>query len=191
MELIYLSICSMLRTFSSKKMKNILYSLLFLAGIIYACQPGKADELSEALPTTTIILVRHAEKADDGTTDPGLTPEGLARAQRLARTFAPTGVDGIYSTSYERTRSTAKPLAELAGLEVKTYDPKDQEFISKLVTDHPGETLLVVGHSNTVPGMVNTLVGESTYQNLDEMEYDKLFIVAVTGGKGQALELAY
>ena len=43
-------------------------------------------------PVTTVILVRHAEKKIEPTIpDPDLAPEGIERAQEIARVFADDG----------------------------------------------------------------------------------------------------
>lgn len=173
-----------------KKMKtNLLFALLLVA-LWLGCGQPQTEPVAAVAPTT-VLLVRHAEKADDGTNDPELTAEGAARAARLANMLANAGVSRIYSTGYKRTRLTAGPLADERQLEIQEYDPRDQEFITRLVQEHPGERILIVGHSNTVPGMVNTLTGDSSFGNLDDSEYDKLFIVNVSGGKGEALVLSY
>lgn len=173
-------------------MKKHLFGLISICFVISAFTTCRTpQEISHPRNTTTLILVRHAEKADDGTSDPGLTIIGQERAQRLASMLAPSGVDAVYSTPYQRTRFTGQPLAELMKLELKEYDPRDQDFIATLAKDHPGETVLIVGHSNTVPMMVNKLIGEQRYEQLDEKEYDKLFIVDVVFGNGKALILSF
>ena len=139
---------------------------------------------------TTIILVRHAEKADDGTSDPALTPLGQSRAQRLAAMLAPMEVDAVYSTPYKRTRLTGVPTAELKHLTVQEYSPNDKSFLPKLLNDYAGKTILVVGHSNTVPTMVNALTGKA-YEQLDESEYDKLFIVERIIEEGRVMVLSF
>lgn len=173
-------------------MKNRLLGLLSICLFISAfttCSTTK--EINSPKKTTTVILVRHAEKADDGTSDPALTTIGQERAQRLAGMLAPSKVDAVYSTPYQRTRLTGHPLAKLMNLEMKEYDPRDQDFVATVVKDHPSQTILLVGHSNTVPMMVNNLIGEQRYEQLDEKEYDKLFIVEVASGKGKALVLSF
>ena len=41
------------------------------------------------------------------------------------------------------------------------------------------DNYLIVGHSNTIPGLVNYLSGTEDFQQLAENEYDKLFIVTL------------
>ena len=69
----------------------------------------------ESQATTTIIFVRHAEKAVDGTSDPGLSLAGDQRVTELTRQLVDAdvvaGVDAIYVTQYRRTQDTARPLA--------------------------------------------------------------------------------
>lgn len=173
-------------------MKYLFGHLLLFVLMLSSCGTGKnqisTDELRN---TTTIILVRHAEKADDGTSNPGLTPLGKARAQKLAAMLAPTGITAVYSTPYKRTRLTGQPLAELESLDIMEYAPHDQDFTKELLEKHLGETILVVGHSNTIPDLVNTLTGTTNYEQLDEMEYDKLFVVNVIDGAGRAMVFSY
>lgn len=127
--------------------------------------------------TTTLFLVRHAEKADDGTKDPPLSEAGNARAQELARMLSDAGIQSVYTTPYLRNKLTAKPVAENAGLELKEYEPHDGEFLTKLLDTEKGNKVLIVGHSNTVPTLVNELIGQKKFENLQEHEYDYLFMV--------------
>lgn len=172
-------------------MRKIPFLLVILSVYLSACGSQRAVINAEDLQnTTTIVMVRHAEKADDGTSDPALTPLGQARAQRLAAMLAPMEIDAVYSTPYQRTRLTGKPTADLKNLTVRDYAPHDAEFLPKLLNEHPGETVLVVGHSNTIPNLVNALTGR-TFEQLEESEYDKLFIVEVVKGEGRAMVLSY
>ncbi len=102
--------------------------------------------------TTTIIMVRHAERDPGG--DPPLNAEGQARAQALAATLQQNGVTAIYATDYLRNRQTAQPLAEKLGLTVSLVgiaELLDTKALSaKLVTEflekHAGGVVLWIGN---------------------------------------------
>ena len=85
----------------SSTMKKLFVILLLLV-----------STLSWAQETTTFILVRHAEKASDGTSDPALTKAGAARANNILSLFQKTEITAIYSSNYKRTKMTVAPLAE-------------------------------------------------------------------------------
>ncbi|NRB49057.1 MAG: histidine phosphatase family protein [Saprospiraceae bacterium] len=140
---------------------------------------------------TTVIFVRHAEKADDGTRNPPLNIYGQERAARLAQLFHLSGLAGIYSTPFHRTQQTVDPLAKALGLEVMEYPPLKLEALDQLVKDQKGKTILIVGHSNTVPAMVNHLLGEEKLEQLSENEYDKIFMVQITDNQTQLLQLSF
>ncbi|MEZ5041724.1 MAG: phosphoglycerate mutase family protein [Saprospiraceae bacterium] len=140
---------------------------------------------------TTVILVRHAEKAEDGTRDPDLDVYGKARANRLAQLLHAANISAIYSTPFKRTRQTANPLAEILQLEVLDYAPLDLDAFSQLVATKKGQTIVLIGHSNTVPAMVNHLLGKEAIGQLGETEYDKIFMVQLMGESRQLTTLSY
>lgn len=129
-----------------------------------------------------IFLVRHAEKDSDGTKDPNLKEEGTDRAKRLANHLRAAGITKIYSTDYKRTRQTAEPLAKLLGIEIEIYET-DLINITSLLNNHENGNVLVVGHSNTTPKLMNNLLGEQRFESLDEKDYDNLFIVSCFGAQ--------
>lgn len=141
---------------------------LFAANVAFAQQSETA---------TTLFLVRHAEKADQTDASP-LTGRGKSRAAKLAETLRDANVQAVYSTAYVRTRETARPLAEKHGLTVQPYEAKDEGFAKILLKAHEGQRVLVVGHSNTIPKLVNALAG-TNLSNLNDAEYDALFVVTV------------
>jgi len=147
---------------------------------------------AQAQELTTFILVRHAEKADDGTKDPALSEEGKSRAQRLAAHLNSTDLTAIYATPYLRTRSTVEGIAESHGLQILEYEPFAGDLMNRMLTKHNGGKILIAGHSNTTPHLVNTLIGNERYSQLDESDYDNLFVVTLSEiGKGKLLHLLY
>ena len=123
-----------------------------------------------ASDSATFILVRHAEKATAPPKDPPLTEAGQDRAQRLADGLQGTRLDAVYSSPYQRTRQTAAPVAQAQGLTVIDYNPDDAAFATRLRADHPRGTVLVVGHSNTLPPLARALCG-CNVADMDERIY--------------------
>lgn len=146
---------------------------------------------------TTAILVRHAEKAVPGAgmnEDPPLSAAGEERARELARVLGDVKIDAIYTTPYARTRNTAAPIAaklHLTPEEVKVGPSYAGEMASLVTTGHRGQTVLVVGHSNTTRDVLRAL-GVASAPNIDEAEYDNLFIVTIAAdGVPKMLRLRY
>jgi len=147
--------------------------------------------------TTTIILLRHAEKDSSvaGSTmmkaDPPLTKAGEQRAERLLEVLKAYQPDIIYSTDYTRTKATVAPLAKKFSKEVKLYDPKNLAAFAEQLLQQPGKTIVVAGHSNTTPSLVNLLIKENKYPNLDESVYGQFWIVTIVDGKAVAKVMIY
>ncbi len=157
-----------------------------LLGLAACAAPEtKPPEAQVELRPTTVIVVRHARRADDGERrDPDLAPEGLERAEALAVALEHAGVTAIYTTQYLRTRRTAEPLARRLGIDPEVLAvgagglQAHLEDVRAAVRRNPGGTLLLVGHSNTVPVIVGALAGLEL-PPLDEHEYGTLDVVAL------------
>ncbi|QOI97711.1 MAG: histidine phosphatase family protein [Flammeovirgaceae bacterium] len=135
---------------------------------------------------TTFILLRHAEKdMKQSTNDPDLSEAGKKRAQRLAVMLDKTAVTAIYSSNYKRTRQTVEPLAQKKGLTIQSYVPNKDEDIDRILAANQGGTVVVAGHSNTIPQFVNYLLGEAQYHTFEDGEYGNLLVVSlVRRGEG-------
>lgn len=156
--------------------------LLLVGGLflLTSCDTLRKSTQAElgAEAVATFILVRHAEKQYGA--DPELTPEGEARAERLNFMLKNTDLAAVYSTETKRTQLTAAPTAKAKGLEVKPYSPYQLEFFAKeLKRKHQGETVLIVGHSNTTPSMANFLSETDNYPRFSELDYTNLYVVTI------------
>ncbi|MEQ1515946.1 MAG: phosphoglycerate mutase family protein [Usitatibacteraceae bacterium] len=126
----------------------------------------------------TVIVVRHGEKLD-ASPDPILSPQGDARAARLADMLAASRITTIYTTQYKRTVLLAAPTAKRMGVTPTVVDGKDTEtLLAKIRAHAKDDVVLVVGHSNTVPAIIKGL-GHSAPIVVREDEFDNLFIVAM------------
>ena len=138
-----------------------------------------AVQICCAQQITTFILIRHAEKAAEGGSDPELKPEGVTRADALAALLDKTRVDAIYSTDFKRTKSTVAPLAAAKGLTVNIYSSMKAADLEKLVAVHPGGTVVISGHSNTIPDMANALMGSKEFTQFADADYGNILIISV------------
>lgn len=141
--------------------------------------PADAELPAENGPVV-VYLVRHAEKADDGTADPPLTVAGKIRVRILKTLLTDVDLTQVHTTDWRRTLDTAQPIAEAAGLEPSVYDPADLAGLASAIRAMPGKHF-VAGHSNTTPQLVEALGGEPG-EPIHDMEYDRLYIVTIPPG---------
>jgi broad specificity phosphatase PhoE len=132
-------------------------------------------------PDTVIVVVRHAEKAALPPRDPALTPAGENRARALAEHLAATPLAAVYATPYQRTQLTAAPSARAHGLDVtiRPADESAQSLAQWLRQSHAGQTVLVVGHSNTVPALVKALTGIEVAP-IDDADYSRRYTITLS-----------
>lgn len=143
-------------------------ALLFAFAALAGCATTPA---ARGDAVATYLLVRHAEKDTRVARDPPLTAAGTARAQRLAERLRDTRLDAIYSSPTRRTRQTAQPVADRHRLAIVEYNPVDAAaFADRLRAEHPRGTVLVVGHSDTLPPLARALCG-CTVADMDERIY--------------------
>lgn len=129
--------------------------------------------------TTTYYLIRHAEKAD-GSANPDLSAIGLNRAENWNSILSEVTFDAIYSTDYKRTLQTATPTAKRSKKEIILYTPKPFD-LQKFKKDTSGKTVLIVGHSNTIPALANQLIDKKVFADMEDTTFGNLYIVTVTG----------
>jgi 2,3-bisphosphoglycerate-dependent phosphoglycerate mutase len=159
-----------------KNLKHtILISLLFLGCNAFA-------------QTTTIWLVRHAEKetAAEGkemmtANDPNLSAEGKLRAEELASALKDQKITAVFSTPYKRTLQTAEPtLKQFKIAAPETYNAaKLPAFARHLLSFYAGNNVLIVGHSNTVMPTIQALGGAKPFDTLTDDDYDLLFKITI------------
>ncbi len=142
---------------------------------------------SPPAPATVVIVVRHAERAP-GTGDPPISEAGQARAAALAEVGKAAGVSVIITTQLQRTKQTAAPLASALGItpvviNTQSDIAKHAAEIADAVRHNAGKTVLVVGHSNTVPAIVAALGGPKV-PDLCEPQYDNLFTLVIDAEGG-------
>ncbi len=144
----------------------------------------------------TVYVVRHAEKqpiagnaSEAQKSDPPLSRAGQLRALGLADDLPISELDAVYLTDLARSRQTAAGVLAVTGLEPVVYPGKDSPGLAARLLDRRGEQVLVVGHSNTIPPLLQALgVGEAV--TIDEQQYGDLWVVTVAAnGGGTTLEV--
>ncbi len=159
---------------------------------------------SDSAGDTTVILVRHAEKELTGGDVPLRDPDGTQRARDLIAVVQSAGVDLAISSKYRRTRETIAPSVEALGLTaaqvLEITEPA--EIAKEILERRRGHTILIAGHSNTVPQIVEALgapspcppfeIDEKHGCMIPDPEYDHLFVVTIpTEGASSVVRALY
>jgi broad specificity phosphatase PhoE len=146
--------------------------------------------------TTTVYVVRHAERASMTDVDSPLSDAGRARAVALSMALANAGLDAAVVTSRIRTQQTAAPVVDAHRLPVDTVafgastTAHVQTIAALLRGKHAGKSVLVVGHSETVPAIV-TALGGPPLPNLCANAYATIFVVTMTPARTAVARLSY
>ena len=146
-----------------------------------ATSPSEAP--GPAAGTTVVYLVRHGEKAAEPGPDPRLSEAGRARAQALAAVLADSGIQLILVTPYRRTRDTAEPLSDkllvsLMSVNTEGGNATHVAGVAGVVRENAGKRILVVGHSNTIPGIIGALGGPKL-PDLCDAQYAVLYRLTI------------
>lgn len=163
-----------------------MHHILLLCLCLWTAAASAADAAA-----TTVVLVRHAEKAATPKQDPPLSEAGLLRAQRLADALQSARIAAIVVTPYLRTQQTAAPLAQRNGLQPQAVAAAGDtaahaRAVAAAVIAHAGVNTLVVGHSNTVPAIIEALGGPAVAAIGDD-EFDRLYTLVLQPGVTPAL----
>jgi broad specificity phosphatase PhoE len=159
--------------------KNIITLLLIgVSALFLSCKDSSKTIPFDKENTSTFYFFRHAEKdrTNPINKNPSLTSQGLERANKWAIFFKDKNIDAVYSTNYKRTRQTALPIAKEQNIEIISYNPK-QLISEKFIAKNKGKNIVIVGHSNTTPELVNRLLGEKKYEEIPDTDNNDLFIV--------------
>ena len=124
--------------------------LRYIFPALMVCQVATAQQPP---PASTIILVRHAERASSAP-DSLLSPAGQQRAECLAQVVKEAGIKRIYVSDAKRTQQTAEPAAKALGIKPEVVPANDINTLVRDVFYGKGGNALVVGHSNTVPVVI-------------------------------------
>lgn len=192
-------------------MKYFFPILLVFSFIFYACSPDLNGKMvsdmyekgflamdGEQFPipgyaekdAVVCYLVRHAEKASGP--DPELTDAGTERARKLGNMLENVSLKGIYSTQTKRTVHTATPSAEKHKMEIDSYNARKQEELVTELKARKGEQFLIVGHSNSIPNMLNLFQEKKVYDHIDESVYDNFYVLIIDArDKVKIIELKY
>lgn len=144
-------------------------------------------------PVTTVILVRHAEKATQEDASPLAAPAGTDRAKELARVLTAVKVDAIYTTQFRRVQDTAAPVAQALGITPlvrNTGATYAADLAREIRERHRGQTVLVVGHSNTTVAVMKALGAD--VPKIEETEFDNFYVLTdVDGAAPKVVALRY
>ena len=154
-------------------MKTLCFCLLFTTAWGWSAEP------------TLVYLVRHAEKVDQSK-DPDLSEAGYRRVETLRRFFAKIPIDLVVATQYQRTQRTVRPIAGDQNRALEVIPAEHPEKLVEQIRQNPGKTILVAGHSNTVPDLISRLKGPKV--QIQDHEYNDLFLLILADDQTTVLQ---
>jgi broad specificity phosphatase PhoE len=169
---------------------------VWLSFLAFLVAIGVAFAVYRSATTTVVVLARPVEKELGTIADPPLSPEGEQRSQRLAQMFGDASgvgrLDAIYVSDVRRAQQTAAPLAERLGKRPVVVPANDVKgTAARVMREHEGGTVLVIGSSNSVPQLLRELSGLEIAP-VTEDEHDTLYVVSVPSfGRANVLRLKY
>ncbi|MBX3174357.1 MAG: histidine phosphatase family protein [Gemmatimonadaceae bacterium] len=171
------------------RLLGALSALLLLPALVSAQEHEHGDNNHAKMehPVTVVVIVRHAEKAAAPANDPPLTETGKARAEALVAALAGAKVGAVLHTPTTRTRDTAMPVARANNITPEVLPlgggvAAHAEQVAQAVMKHPGKTVVVVGHSNTVMRYIEALGGPKN-ADLCDHQYNGIYTLVIAHGE--------
>jgi len=126
------------------------FLILAITFLLLGCSVGYAESKVPSKPetTTTIILIRHAERDNFF----NITAQGRERAKALVDAVSDMGITAIYSPDLERNLDTVTHLANHLGIDItltpRISKPMVDKIVSEILTKHTGKVVLLVGNGS-------------------------------------------
>jgi broad specificity phosphatase PhoE len=145
--------------------------------------------------TTVVVLLRHAEAGQSASGDPDLSPAGEKRVGALGPLLSDVlgdrKVDYLYAADTRRAQQTAAPVANEFKLPINLLAGSDwSKLAARIRREHRGKTVVVVGYSTTLPGVIDQLSG--TPATMADDEFDSIYVVVMPSpGETRVLRLRY
>ncbi|GIU22020.1 histidine phosphatase family protein [Shewanella schlegeliana] len=163
---------------------NIVVMLLLTISFITIAKPNDTlgIDANSNSPAKIVVLVRHAEKRDDGTRNPVLSEAGQQRAKALIEALQQLELSQLIASNYQRTQLTLDPIANQRKLPVIIADSQFglDAHIASIVTlvNQTSGNSLIAGHSNTVPLIIKALGGPKI-PAIEESQYASLYLLSI------------
>jgi|HubBroStandDraft_2_1064218.scaffolds.fasta_scaffold16638_3 hypothetical protein len=161
-----------------KELMNILTTIFYrraafcaLLSLLSVSSFAQAQNAVNHLANATVLVIRHAEKPKSGS---GLTPEGLARAEKYTHYFHPfidgetkVEIDTLYagadSAESVRPRLTLEPLSHATGVPLNTeFSTNEPEQLARALVEKPhGEHVLIAWRHKKIPALLKALGADS------------------------------
>jgi broad specificity phosphatase PhoE len=148
--------------------------------------------------STTIYMVRHAEKVIEENPDPSLTTDGFARAEDLKEALIDVSIDAIIVSDFQRTQLTAQPLADYLGIQLIVIPIQElgvEQYIQGVVDEinntWSGKDVLVVTH-NPLFQQIGQRLNSPELPNIDdETGYDHFFVITKSSNSSEKATLSH
>jgi 2,3-bisphosphoglycerate-dependent phosphoglycerate mutase len=141
----------------------------------------------------TFYIVRHAEKAGDSN-DPQLSQQGIDRAVDLEKYLASKKLDTVFTSTFKRTMLTGLSVSLPRAIPQISIDQQNPQalnnFVQRMKSIKTDKGILIVGHTNTVPIIVQGLCGQ-TIAPIAENDYDNIYIIDIKNGNAVLQLLTY
>ncbi|HMJ45904.1 MAG TPA: hypothetical protein VK498_01155 [Ferruginibacter sp.] len=163
---------------------NFTPSVLLIGFAFILSNTASAQLEGNAKEDIYFYVVRHAEK--DTGRNPGLLAAGLSRAGDLFRVLKDKHIDEIYVTQTRRSMMTADSLRIYRDLKLVMYEPDTSGHgLLYKMNERNGfqKDLLIIGHSNTIPGIIRSLGITGFNKEIPDSEHDKIYIIHQKKGK--------
>ncbi len=150
---------------------------------------------ASSVAAQTVVIVRHAEKVDSSA-DPLLSEAGQARARALAAELADAHPSVILTSPLQRTILTAAPTAEYHSVPSEAVSLEGgggahiAAIVARVRAAPEDATVLIVGHSNTVPAIARAL-GYAEAADMPECEYDRMTVLHLMGDAAHGVVRRY
>ena len=181
----------LISTFNCKKQAEVIQEMIINHDTIYLTDSVLINDFVNE-EGTKFILIRHGETDGIGS-NPGLSAVGQQRIEKLKYILKNVQLESVYSTNFNRTLNSAEPIALDHDLDVTIYNFNDLDgFVDQVLAAFNNDIVLVVGHRDTTPELLNVLTGSFDFLELTAVAYDNFYLVTVfSKGDANVLHFKY